>query len=339
VTLLVLELARPYALTLGVLGLLAALLVFVGARRSSRAALRVLPARLATQLDPRRRARTRSVCIGAALLLCSAALAGPVVGASERPVLRRGVDLVVCIDTSRSMLARDAKPTRFERAKREITLLLDELGGDRVSLVAFSGDARSVAPLTRDGAALGDLLESLSMEDARLGGTDLAVAIDFSLTLFEERSGKHEAIVLLTDGEDLSGQGLAAAERAADKGIRVYVVGVGSVRGAKIPIADPSGDESFLRGPDGEEVVSRLGEESLERLAVATGGAYTSTERSARPLVDLVRGPIASLERRETEQGSGRVPHDRYQWPLFGALVLVAVERLLAATRGAGATS
>lgn len=332
------ELARPYALLFGVLGVVAALLVVLGARRSARAAALVLPARLAARLDPRRRSTRRAACIGGALLLCGAALAGPIVGASERPVLRRGVDLVVCVDTSRSMLARDAKPSRFERAKREISLLLDELGGNRLSLVAFSGDARSVAPLTRDAAALADLLETLSMEDARLGGTDLAAAIDFALTLFEERSGKHEAIVVLTDGEDLSGQGLAAAERAAKKGIRVYVVGVGTVRGAKIPIADPSGDERFLRGPDGEEVVSRLGEESLERLAVSTGGAYTSTERSARPLVDLVRGPIASLERRETEQGSGRVPHDRYQWPLLGALVLVAIERLLAASRGGGGT-
>jgi Ca-activated chloride channel family protein len=323
------DFARPTAFALALVGALVAVYVLRGGRRARAAAQRIAPR------EPwlARRSGLRALLAGAAVALSATALAGPIAGTLERPTLRRGLDLVLCVDTSRSMLARDAKPSRFERAKREIALLLTELGSDRVSLVAFSGDARSVAPLTHDASALRDLLETLSMEDTRLGGTDLAAAVDFALTLFEERSGKHEAIVLLTDGEDLTGEGLAAAQRAAERGIKVYVVGIGTVRGAKIPVADPGGDESFLRGPDGAEVVSRLGEESLERLALATGGAYTSTERSARPLVDLVRGPIAGLERRELSEGLGRVPRDRYQWPLFVAVVLLLAERALHGVR------
>jgi len=195
--------------------------------------------------------------------------------------------------------------------------------------VAFGGDARQVAPLSRDGLALRQILDTVTMQDTRVGGTDLGRAIDFALELFEERSGKHEAIVLVTDGEDLTGEGLAAAERAKERGIRVYVVGVGTTQGAKIPIADPSGDERFLAGPDGNEVVSRLVDDTLERLALATGGGYTSTERSGRPLLDLFRGPIAAVERAETTGGTSRVPHDRYQWPLLAALLLVTIEGAL----------
>jgi Ca-activated chloride channel homolog len=329
------EILRPAALWIAASGIVVAGLG-VRAVRCRRAAVAQLLPR-GRNGDPTLwspwRSRMRWLFAVAALLLGAFALSGPTLGFGERPQVRRGIDLVLCLDTSRSMLARDVKPTRFERAKREIGQLLGELGENRASLVAFAGDARQIAPLSRDRIALRQLLDAVELEDARLGGTDLGRAIEFALELFEERSGKHEAIVLVTDGEDLSEAGLELAERAAERGIRIFVVGVGTTRGSKIPIADALGDERFLTGPDGEEVVTRLVDDSLERLALATGGAYSSTERSGRPLVDLFRGPIQDVERRELESGTARVPDDRYQWPLLLALLLVTIESALGERR------
>lgn len=191
------------------------------------------------------RAALRVTLAGLATLLLGVSLVGPVRGHSLREVVSTGVDLVVCVDTSRSMLARDVRPDRLTRARREVAGLLDVLGSDRVALLAFSGDAREIAPLTHDRAALGQLLEGVSVVDNRLGGTSLAAALRRALDLFDGRSGSSEAIVLITDGEDLAGEGAAVAADARARGIRVFVVGVGTTDGGKIPVVGADGGEGF----------------------------------------------------------------------------------------------
>ncbi|MEZ5980172.1 MAG: VWA domain-containing protein [Planctomycetota bacterium] len=330
------EILRPEAFWFAAAAVLVLFLVVRALRRRREALARLRPKGGSDDLGWRRGASiARGAFAVVAIALASAALAGPVVGSVERPVVAHGIDVVICLDTSRSMLARDVKPSRFERAKREISLLLSELDENRASLVAFGGDAERIAPLTRDRVALRGFLDTVDVASTRVGGTDLGAAVDYALGMFEDRSGRHEAIVLVTDGEDLTGEGLAAAERAEEKGIRVYVVGVGTRQGAKIPVADPSGDEHFLVGPDGKEVVTRLVADSLERMAIATGGAYSDTERSARPLIDLYRGPVSSVQQREVEEGTTRVPFDRYQWPLLLAVLLVTIESGVAEVRRA----
>lgn len=261
-----------------------------------------------------------------AALALFAALLGPARGYGERPVLQRGVDLVVAIDTSRSMLARDVRPDRLTRAKREVQGLIDRLGGDRVALLAFAGDVRQVSPLTHDRTALGFLLARIDPRDNRRGGTDLGAALERALELFDGRTGNHEAIVLVTDGEDLEGRGAKVAAQAAERGIRVFVVGVGTELGGKIPVLAGDGRETFLVGPDGEEVVTRLDGETLVRLARASGGEYLSVEDSATPLEELYLRRIARLDTRAVEGGAERVPLDRYQWPLVLALLLLLVD-------------
>ena len=271
----------------------------------------------------------RAVLAAGALLAGGVALAGPVLGYAERAVMTTGVDLVIAIDTSRSMLARDLRPDRLTRAKREVSGLLDRLSNDRVALMAFAGDARQVSPLTTDRGALRDLLARVQVDDNRIGGTDLGVALERALELFDGRTGAREAIVLITDGEDLEGRGRAVAEAAAESGIRVFVVGVGTSDGGKIPVSGIDGRETFLVGPDGVEVSSRLSGETLEALAEVTGGAYLSTEGSPTPLETLYEKRIAGLESRELEEGVRRVPYDRYQWPLALALILAVAEASL----------
>lgn len=323
-----LVLSAPVLLALGAFAL--------AARARERAAL-VAPRRMARFLpgysENRARLRVALACAGALLLAVSAL--GPVRGYTEREVRRRGVDLVVCIDTSRSMLARDVRPSRLERARREVRGLLERLAGDRVALLAFSGDAREVAPLTHDYSTLATLLGEVSPADNRKGGTDLAAALERALALFDGRTGNHEAIVLITDGEDLEGEGAAMAREAERRGIRVFVVGVGTKEGGKIPAVLADGSEGFLRDPAGNEIVTRLDPATLETLAESTGGMFLSTEQSPTPLEELYRVGVARMERRELEGGLERVPHDRFQWTLALGLCCILAEAGLRERRGA----
>jgi Ca-activated chloride channel family protein len=323
------ELLRADLLWLPPLALVVLVVGVWGLRRRVHEMRRLVrPPRLAAFLPgySRNRAWTRLFLAALALALIGFSALGPVRGFTQRDVVRRGLDIVVCLDTSRSMLARDLRPSRLERATREVVGLLERLRGDRCSLIAFSGDAREIAPLTHDRSTLRSLLGYVSPADNRRGGTDLATAIERALEMFDGRTGAHEAIVLLTDGEDLEGRAAELAGKARERGIGVYVVGIGTEDGGKIPVLDARGRESFLIGPDGEEVVTRLAGESLRAIAERTGGAYLSAESSPTPLEDLYTSRISKLEGRELEGGKRRIPHDRYQWSLALALACMLVE-------------
>lgn len=258
-----------------------------------------------------------------AALFLALAVAGPVRGYTEKAVARKGLDLVVCVDTSRSMLVRDLRPDRLTRAKREVAGLVERLHGDRIALVAFAGDARDVSPLTHDRTTLRALLERVDTAENILGGTDVGAALLHALQLFDGRSGSHEAIVVLTDGEDLEGKGLEAARAAKERGIRIYVVGMATEAGGKIPQVDANGRESFVKDEDGREVVSALSDSTLREIAEASGGEYIAASQSAIPLEEVYERRINRLEGRELEGGLEYVPHDRYQW--FGVVALVCM--------------
>ena len=271
------------------------------------------------------RARLRVLLAALGAVLAGVAAVGPVRGYTLREVRRKGLDLVICVDTSRSMLVQDLKPDRLTRAKREIAGLLDRLQGDRAALLAFSGDVREVAPLTHDRATLTAFANTLTPDDNLLGGTDLGGAIDKALSLFDGRTGAHEAIVLITDGEDLEGRGLEAAKRASERGIRVYVVGMATAGGGKIP----EGGRGFVRDEAGKEVVSALGGATLSAIAQASGGEYLSAESSPFPLEEMYDKRVTRLEGRELVAGKEKIPHDRYQWPLALAAACFFAEAAL----------
>jgi Ca-activated chloride channel family protein len=271
------------------------------------------------------RARARVLLAAAGAFFAALALLGPVRGYTLREVERKGLDIVFCLDTSRSMLASDLKPDRLTRAKREIVGLLGRLQGDRTALLAFAGDVRNVAPLTHDRVTLTHFVNTLSTEENLVGGTNLGAAIERALALFDGRTGSHEAIVLLTDGEDLEGRGLEMAQTAAERGIRIFVVGMGTVAGGKI--AD--GARGFVRDETGREVITLLDGETLKQIAAATGGAYLSAESSAIPLEELYEKRISQLESRDLWAGKVRIPHDRFQWPLVLAIGCMLIEASL----------
>ena len=253
----------------------------------------------------------------------------PLLGEEKVAVERRGLDIVFCLDTSRSMLARDMEPDRLERAKRDIKTVLPHLvGGDRVALLAFAGKTRLVVPLTHDLDSFRFLLEPVATDPVRTGGTDLAGAIHRGLEIADPKESSTTVLVLLTDGEDLTGAGRQAAAEAAAKGVIVHTVGYGSTRGSKITI-EKNGSESFLQSDEGEEVISALDTEGLRKIAQATGGEFVRADVMALPLVELKEKRIDPMLKRAYEAGEDVMHKTRFQWTLLPAVVALLLELLL----------
>jgi Ca-activated chloride channel family protein len=257
----------------------------------------------------------------------------PRLGDEPVAVERRGLDLILCLDTSRSMLARDLEPTRLARALQDIRAVLPELrGGDRVGLVAFAGDARLWIPLTHDLDSFRGLLGEVDTDTVKLGGTDLAAALRKALEVADPDDAQTTAVVLLTDGEDLAGAGRQAAGELAARGIVVHAVGYGSSMGSKITVA-AEGSEAFLVDQDGAEVVSRMDPESLRAVAAATGGEFLRADAMVLPLVELHRKRLLPMQKRSYDAGEQTGKRARYQWVLLPLLVLLLYEIALAGGR------
>jgi Ca-activated chloride channel family protein len=274
----------------------------------------------------------------AGVLLGVVALLGPAVGAPVAARAARGADVVLCLDVSRSMHARDIAPDRLARAKQEAAALADRAPDGRLGLVAFAGTARLLAPLTRDGLSFRALLAQADTTAVDRGGTDLAAALDVARGALAARrpdAGEVPAIVvLLTDGEDHEGRGLEAARRLAARGIVVHAVGFGTPRGGKIAMPPGGGEmarpgedgENWLRDRAGRDVVSALHEEDLRRIAEATGG----TVRRARAGEDALRRVVEDHVRpgalAAAAGGGARRRPDRYAWPWLAALLLFLLD-------------
>ncbi|HEX8371189.1 MAG TPA: VWA domain-containing protein [Chthoniobacterales bacterium] len=249
------------------------------------------------------------------------ALARPQAGFETQEVKRKGRDVVVAIDTSRSMLADDVSPNRLARAKLAVLDLLRILEGDRVALVAFAGSAFLQAPLTIDYSAVQSSLEEMDTNIIPKGGTNLAEAIKVSLEAFGKAEGAHKALVLFTDGEELDADALKAAQTAKDAGVRIFTVGVGSSEGAMIPIQE-NGQSTFVRDDSGKFVKTKLDESRLKEIADTGEGFYVHLENGSNAVQRLIDEGIRTLEEREGSQFSSRRAIERYQWPLGLAIVL-----------------
>jgi Ca-activated chloride channel family protein len=267
-----------------------------------------------------------AVLAALAVGLVAFAVAGPQLGFHWRTSERRGVDLIVAVDCSRSMLAGDIRPSRLDRAKREVVDLLNRLQGDRVGLVAFAGTAFLQCPLTLDYSGLHLFLQALTPDYLPVGGTALDAAVETALAGFDRESRADRAVVLITDGEQTTGAAEAAAKKAAEAKVRLYVIGVGTPEGAPIPL--PGG--GFVKDAEGRIVLARLDEDALARLASSTGGRYVRSvpgDEDWQAIYD--NGIRAELKARTLEANRVQVWHDRFQWPLFLAAIALAAELIL----------
>jgi len=317
-------------LALGLVPALAAFFLWAHRRREQALAAFVAAALLpavAPDLDPRRRWIRRTL-LTVAVLCLALALGGPMWGFRWQEVHRQGIDLIVALDTSRSMLATDVKPNRLGRAKLAVQDLVAELHGDRVALVAFAGSAFLECPLTLDYGAFAQSLDAVEVGIIPKGGTALGAAIDASLEAFEGRQGSHQALVLITDGEDHEGEVKEAARRAADRGVKIYTVGIGTTEGELVP-----GESGWVKDRAGQVVKSRLDEETLKQVAVDTGGVYLHAAGPSLGLAELYRDYIDTMEKRELASTLEKRFEHRFQLPLAAALVLLALEPLIGERR------
>ena len=277
------RLAHPEYGALLPIGLLGLALGLLAARRKRLAFERLAPGRLLEHVlvgPSAGRALARSTLSWTALLLAAGALMQPQCGSHTELTKKFGIDVVIAIDASKSMLARDVKPSRIERAKLELSGLLDKIKGDRVGIVVFAGDAFVQCPMTTDYAAAKMFLRSVDTASMPVPGTDLGRALDTSRDLLMEadRGAKSRAIVLLSDGEDFGGDYSDSIKALNDDGIKVISVGIGSAAGEPIPELDKHGNVvGYAKDKEGNTVMTRLNESDLAAIADKTDGAYIAS--------------------------------------------------------------
>ena len=269
------------------------------------------------------RVRTKFVLFVTAFSALVLAAARPQFGAKLREEKREGVEMMFVVDVSNSMLAEDFSPNRLDRTRYAIDKLFASLNQDRVGVVVFAGEAKVQLPITTDYRMARNFAKRLSPSLVEVQGTDVSDAIDLASLSFSQREGASRVMILITDGEAHDADALAAAERAAERGIRIFAIGIGSPQGAPITIGG-----EFIKAEKGEMVVSRLNEELLQQITAATGGGYIRATNSAFGLDEIV-GEINKLEQGELTTLSFEEYNEQFQWILAIAAILLVLETLL----------
>jgi len=282
-----------------------------------------LLASLTVGLSPTRR-KIRFALVIAAVALLIITVAQFQHGFDLQQIEQRGLDIVVAVDTSKSMLATDIAPNRLARAKLAALELMQKATTDRLGLVAFAGEGFLECPLTIDNNAFQQSVQALDVNSIPEGGTAIADAINTALTAFKE--GDHyKALVLLTDGEDNDEGALEAAQNAAKQGLKIFTIGIGTAEGTLVTVTDASGNTDYIRDDKGQVLKTKLNEGLLQQIATATGGFYLPL-RGADTVDLLYDKGLSQLPKAE---GQGRVIrryHEQYQWFLAAAMLLLIAE-------------
>jgi Ca-activated chloride channel family protein len=288
-----------------------------------------LLAQLKVGVSPSRQ-KARLVMLVLAVVCLILAVARPQWGYTWEEARQRGLDILIAIDTSNSMLARDVAPNRLERAKLAALDLMRKAQSDRLGLIAFAGDAFLVCPLTVDDSAFGQSVESLDTHTISRGGTAVASAIDAAQEAFKDEPDNHKVLVLFTDGEDLEGGALSAAEAAASQGMKIYTVGVGTPEGELIEVQNDQGQTDYIRDESGNPVRSHLNETLLEEIAEKAGGFYVPLHGTGTADI-LYNNPkgLGSLPKSNTSSKTLRRYKERYQWLVGLAIILLVAEIFL----------
>jgi len=262
------------------------------------------------------------------LLFLVLALTGPRFGTKTEIVKRMGVDIVIAIDTSYSMLAEDIKPNRIMQSKYEINHLIDNLKGDRVAFISFAGDSVIQCPLTTDYGAAKTLLEYIDVGIAPEPGTNIESAITWALELLEkgsEAGSESQLIILFTDGESIGGNPESAAKKAASMGVKIFTIGIGTAGGEIIPIRNEEGQiEDYKKDSKGNVVKTSLDEKTLKRIADITGGSYLSTANGEVDVQTII-DELGTMHKTDLHERKISRLKERYQIPLGISLFLFII--------------
>ena len=262
-----------------------------------------------------------------AFLMLAVGLANPQVGTKMQTVKRQGVDLVFALDVSKSMLAEDIKPSRLEKAKYLISKSLEELGGDRVGIIAYAGKAYPLLPITTDYTAAKLALSSATPDFIPSPGTALDQALDYSLNYFDPESPASKVLVIMSDGEDHEGNWEEQISILNERGIQVVSMGFGTKIGAPIPEKQGKTVVGYKRDNAGEVVVTKLDDVTLREIAQRTNGVYVDGSNTNQALTTL-KDTLSGLNKADIEERKFTDYEDQFQWFLGAALLLLLLELL-----------
>ena len=258
-------------------------------------------------------------------------LANPQIGSKMEEVNRKGIDLMIAIDLSNSMLAEDLQPNRLLRAKQSISKLIDRLEGDRIGLVVFAGDAYVQLPITTDYSAAKLFLSTINTEIVPTQGTAIGKAISLCIKSFDYSNNQSKAIILITDGENHEDNATEKAQEAKELDILVHTIGMGSEQGGPIPIKKRNGQISYQKDNDGNTIVTRINEDMLKKIAQAGGGSYIRAQSTQTGLDKLFK-EISKMEKSNIETKVFKDYKDQFQW-FIGISILFLIIRFFMSER------
>jgi Ca-activated chloride channel family protein len=261
------------------------------------------------------------------------ALINPQLGSKMAEAKVKGIDIIVALDVSNSMMAEDLSPNRLVSAKRAISKMLEKLQGDRVGIIVFAGQAYVQLPITSDYAAGKLFLSTIDTDVVPVQGTDIGAAIDLSMKSFSEESPAQKAIVIITDGENHEADAVVAAQEAAEQGIRVFTIGMGSQDGTPIPQYNGNTRTGFKKDQEGNIVVSKLNEQMLREIANAGNGAYIRASNAEVGLEPLL-AELNQIEKTDMGTVAYAEYEDRFQIFLALALLCLVLEFFLSNQKG-----
>ncbi len=325
------DFAQPHWLLVGVISCIGLSFLFRLMQKKRQAALEKFAAhqligRLTRNVSWNRR-RYKNILLLVAVFLCFAALARPQYGFKWVEVKRKGIDLLFALDTSKSMLAEDIKPYRLKRAHLAILDFVRQLNGDRVGLIPFAGSAYLMCPLTLDYSAFEDSLAAITTDIIPRGGTNIATVIGMADETLNN-AANHKILIILTDGENLEGDAIKAAEDAAKHGLTIYTVGVGTSQGELIPVSEKSG-KGFVKDKQGNFVTSKLDETTLTAIAKKSGGLYVPLGPDGEGLDTIYQQKLSLVPKEDLAERRHKVPLERFEWPLAGAFIFLVLELLV----------
>lgn len=291
-------------------------------RRLERFASSSLLAQLTPSASPAR-VRTKFILYTLAVVFLILAAARPQVGSKLREEHQKGIEMMLVVDVSNSMLAEDFEPNRLDRTKFAIDRVVESMKQDRIGVVAFAGEAQVQLPITSDYRMARAFARKLSPAMVRTQGTDLGAAIKLASMSFSSQSEGSRVMILITDGENHESDALEAAQAAAEKGIAIYTIGIGTPEGAPIMIG---GD--YLTDENGDMVVSKLDEKMLQEIASTTGGAYVRATKQSIGLKEIV-DRLKELDESDLATTRFEAFDEQYQYPLVVALLLLLIEWLI----------
>jgi Ca-activated chloride channel homolog len=255
-------------------------------------------------------------------------LVNPKIGTKMETVKREGIDIVFAMDVSKSMLAEDVAPSRLEKSKQIVSQIINQLGNDRIGIVAYAASAFPVLPITTDYSVAKMFLQSINTDIVSSQGTSLDEAIKLAATYFDEKSKTSKLLIMISDGEDHSEGAEAAAEEANKLGMKIITIGVGTEKGGTIPLRVNGVVESFKRDNNNEVVITKLNKEGLTAIAKATKGGYVDGNNT-KAVLDYVKNALDNIQKTEFESTQMADFQSQFQWFLGFAFALLFLDVFL----------